>query len=112
RDQRVLERRPRGMVHVDVARRHAPDAEPLREAGEPAVAGAVPSPQGSLELDPEPVAAEGPRQSSSQLLGGSRVGGAQPPARTPEATGERPVASAAREADEALCPPLERGQGK
>ena len=37
-DQRVLERRPRGIVQMDVARRHASNAEPIGEARQPAVA--------------------------------------------------------------------------
>ena len=76
-DQRVLERRPRGVVHVDVAGRHAPDAEPLGEILQPAIARPVVAPERPLQLDPEAVAAEGADQPPPERLGRRGVGGAR-----------------------------------
>ena len=109
-DQRILERRPRGVVHMDVAGRHALDPEPLGEIHQPAIAGPVEAPERPLELDPEAVAAEGADEPPPQRLRGRRVGGARPSAPSAKAPRERPVASAAREADEPLGPLLERAQ--
>ena len=81
---------------VDVAGRDAGDAEPLGEAGEPAVAGAVAAPVGPLQLDPEAVAAEGGEQAPAER--------ARPRAVSPrsQAPASSAVAGAAGEADEAL----------
>ena len=95
-DQRVLERRPRGVVHVDVAGRHAADAEPLGEVGQPAVARPVGAPERPLQLDPEAVAAEGAGQPPPERLRRRCVGGAGPSAARSKRARERPVASAAR----------------
>ena len=95
RDEGVLQAGAAAGVGVDVAGRHAGDAEPLGEPGEPAVAGAVVAPVGPLQLDPEALAAEGAEQAPAEPLAARRV------APLPGA-GERPVAGAAGEADQPL----------
>ena len=68
RDERVLQRRSRTRVRVDVAggdRRHP---EPLRELGELAVAGAVMALEGALELDAQMVGTEGGQQPPQRRL--------------------------------------------
>ena len=95
RDEGVLEAGAAAGVRVDVAGRHAGDAEPLGEAGEPAVARAVAAPVGTLQLDPEAVAAEGVEQAAGQRRRPGRIA-ARPGPR------HRAGAGAAGEADEPL----------
>jgi hypothetical protein len=54
-DERVLQRRPRAGVGVDVAGGHGGHAEPPGERRERAVARAVVALERALELDPEVV---------------------------------------------------------
>ncbi len=82
-------------VGVDVAGRHAGHAEPLGEAGEPAVARAVVAPVGPLQLDAEAVAAEGGEQAIGEAARAARI--------TPRpGPRHRPIPRAARQADQAL----------
>jgi hypothetical protein len=57
-DERVLERRPRTCVRMNVARRHTRHSEPLRETGQAPVASTVVAQEGTLQLDPQPLGAE------------------------------------------------------
>ena len=66
--QRVLELRARARVGVDVARGHAREAEAAGELLQAAVALAVAAVEGALELDPQPVAAEGVAQAPQRRL--------------------------------------------
>ncbi len=94
RDEGVLQVGAAAGVGVDVAGRDAGDAEPLGEAGEPAVAGAVAAPVGALQLDPEAVAAEGGEQPARQSRGTCRpppLPGAAPPPRRGRSRRGRPA---------------------
>ena len=93
RDEGILEAGAAEAVGVDVAGRHAGDAEAGGELGEPAVAGAVVAPVGPLQLDPEALAPEGAEQAPAQALPARRL----PPLPGPR---QRSVAGAAGEADE------------
>jgi hypothetical protein len=84
RHERVLQAGPRRLVRVDVAGRHARDAQPRGEIRQLAVAGAVVPVEGALQLDPERVGPE----DGQQRAGGRRVVHA--------------MGRAAREADQAL----------
>ena len=95
RDEGVLQVSARRGVGVDVAGRDAGHAEPLGERGEPAVAGAVVPPVGPLQLDPEAVAAEGGEQARGRAAPRRAVAPLPGP-------GERSLARAAGEADQAL----------
>src|SRR5262245_39847557 len=88
------------MVGVGVAAGDAGDAEPLRQALEPAVARPVAPPQRPLQLDPEALLPERAEQPSRRRLGPSRV------AALP-ASCHRALAGTAREADEPLGAALE-----
>ena len=92
RDERVLEQRPGRVVGVDVAGDDRLDLERLRELAEPGVPPHVSPLEGPLELDEEPLAAEGLRQAR----GGIRVPDGEPEAR------------AAGEADEPFVQLLEQ----
>ena len=59
RHEGVLERGSRRCVGVDVAARHAAQAQPRGERGERAVAGSVSGEEGALQLDAQSFAAEG-----------------------------------------------------
>ena len=61
-DERVLQRRPRAAVRVDVAGRHRRQPEALGQLGEAAVARAVVAVEGALELHAQVVGAEDPPQ--------------------------------------------------
>ena len=61
-DERVLQRRPRAAVRVDVAGRHRRQPEALGQLGEAAVARAVVAVEGTLELHAQVVGAEDPPQ--------------------------------------------------
>ena len=67
-DERVLHRRPRAGVGVDVTGGHAWHPQPPRQPHQPPVARPVIAQQRSLELDPEPL---GPNASSSRRSVGS-----------------------------------------
>ncbi len=95
RDQGVLQRRPAAVMGVDVAGGDAGNAEALGEEGEPAVAGAIAAPVGALQLDTEAVAAESGEEAAGEPLAG---GGVSPF----PGSRHRPLAGAAREADEPL----------
>ena len=110
RDQRVLKRRPRGVVHVDVAARHARNPEPPGEILQPAIARPVVAPERPLKLDPEALGAEGARQPAPQRLRRLRLGSGRATTRALERPRERSLASTPREADEPLRPLLQRGQ--
>ena len=94
-DERVLQAGAAAAVGVDVAGGDGGDVEALGEAGEPAVAGAVVAPVGTLQLDPEAITAEGGEQAPAEALAGGRV----PPL---PGAGEGAIAGAAGEADEPL----------
>ena len=68
RDERVLQRRARARVGVDVAGGDGRDPEPLRQLGELAVAGAVMTLEGPLQLDAQVVGAEGGQQPPQRRL--------------------------------------------
>ena len=68
RDERVLQRRARVGVGVDVARRHRRHAQPLGQLGQPAVARAVVALEGALQLDAQAVAPEGGEQPAQRRL--------------------------------------------
>ena len=85
---------------VDVAGGDGGDAEPLGEQRQPAVAGPVAAPVGTLQLDPEAVAAEGGEQPAPEPLAARRVPALEGPR-------QRPVPRAPREADEPLGVPLD-----
>jgi hypothetical protein len=87
RDQDVLELRPPRVVRVDVARRDRRHPQGRGEVPQGAVPGRVAPLVRALELDVEPVGAEGAREP------GRRVGVAD----------REPVACAAGEADEAVA---------
>ena len=94
-DQRVLELGPGTVVGVDVAGGDAGDPESLGDPGEPAVAGPVAPPHRPLQLDPQALGPEARQQPP------------RPPLRPPRlaalpGSGERPLAGAAGEADDAL----------
>ena len=63
--ERVLQRRPRAGVGVHVAGRHAGDAEPPRQPGQPPVARPVVAQERALELDPQPIATRTPRAAAA-----------------------------------------------
>jgi hypothetical protein len=46
------------MVHVNAPGRHARDTQPLGESHQPTVSRPIVPPEGSLKLDPEPLAPE------------------------------------------------------
>ncbi len=94
-DERVLEPGAGAAVAVDVAARHAGHAQPLRQPGQPAVAGAVAPLVGPLQLDPQALGPEGLEQLAAERRR-PRALAALP------AAGEHPVAGAAAEADQAL----------
>src|SRR5919198_2763345 len=95
---------------MDVAGRHAPNAEPLGQPREPAIARPVVTPERPLQLDQEAIAPEGLDQAPPERLGSSRLAGCRAPARPLEWRGKRAVASAAGEADQPLGVALERGE--
>ena len=100
RDQRVLQVGARAGVRVDVAGGDGGNAEPLGKERQPAVARPVPAPVGTLQLDPEAVAAEGGEEPAPQLLAERRVPALEGPR-------QRPVPRAPRQADEPLGVPLD-----
>ena len=67
RHERVLERRPARVVRVRVAGRNRLDAERVRQVAQSRVPAGVPALVGTLELDEEPVAAEGMRQAGGRV---------------------------------------------
>src|SRR5438045_9115732 len=75
RDQRVLELRPRGIVHVDIPSGNAGDPEATGQVRKPAVSRSIPSPERSLELDPEAIAPEGLDETTSERLRPARLPG-------------------------------------
>ena len=83
-DQRVLKRRSRGVVHVDVAARHAPNPEPPGETLQPAIARPVVAPERPLQLDPEALGAEGARPAGAPAPRppAPRAADGRPPARS------------------------------
>ena len=95
---------------MDVAGRHARDAEPLGEALQPQVARPIMAPERPLQLDPEAVGPEGARQPASQRLGGLGLASGRAAARALEHPRERPLPRAPGQADQPLGTPLERGQ--
>jgi hypothetical protein len=86
---------------VDVPGRHARDPEPLGELDEPTVAGPIPAPERSLQLDPEAVDSERGDEPTPEDAGAIELAPLPAP-------GEGAVAGAAREADEPLAVLLER----
>ena len=68
RDERVLQRRSRARVRVDVAGGDGRHPEPLRQLRELAVARAVVALEGALQLDPQVVGAEGGQQPPQRRL--------------------------------------------
>ena len=96
RDQRVLERRAACVVRVGVAGRDRRDAERLGELAKRCVSPGVASLVRALELDEEPLAAEGAREPGGLVR---------------MADGET-VARAAGEADEPLVQLLERASAR
>jgi hypothetical protein len=92
RDECVLQARALERVRMDVARRHARDAEPLRERLEAAVERPVVAVERALQLDAERIAAEDPQQAAHRRLVAHAV------------------ARAAAEADEARGVRLEVGE--
>ena len=68
RDERVLQRRARVRVRVDVARRHRRHPQPLGQPGEPAVARAVVALERPLQLDAQVVAPERGEQPPQRRL--------------------------------------------
>ena len=67
-DERVLQRRARERVRVDVAGRHRRHAQPLGQPGEPAVARAVVALERPLQLDAQVLAPEGGQQPPQRRL--------------------------------------------
>ena len=67
-DERVLQRRARVRVRVDVARRHRRHPQPLRQPGEPAVARPVVALERPLQLDAQALAPEGGQQPPQRRL--------------------------------------------
>ena len=67
-DERVLQRRPRVRVRVDVARRDRGDAEALGQPGEHPVARAVVALERALQLDAQAVLPEGVQQPAQRRL--------------------------------------------
>ena len=67
-DERVLQRRARARVRVDVARRHRRHPEPLGQPGQPAVARAVVALERPLQLDAQVLAPEGGQQPPQRRL--------------------------------------------
>ena len=90
-DHRILERAPPTVVHVHVVRRDRTEPEEARALEQAPVAGAVASPERSLELDAQAAPAEGLVEHPAALQRDSLV-----------AVHERAVARAARQADEPL----------
>ena len=74
--ERVLERRARARVRVDVAGGHAGHAQPGGQAGQCPIARAVVAVEGALQLDQEAVAAERSEQGARRRLVVHPAGGA------------------------------------
>ena len=68
RHERILQRRPRARVRVDVAGRHARDPEPPAKLGQPPVASAIVAQERALQLDPQPLGSERVAQSPQREL--------------------------------------------
>ena len=92
-DERVLQRRARVRVRVDVPRRHRRDAEPPGQLGQPAVARTVVALERALQLDAQPVAPEGAEQPAQRRLVADAL--ARAPAQADEPLGVLPPASPA-----------------
>ncbi len=95
REEGVLERRPRAVVHVDVAGGDARHPEPLGELGEQAVATTVAACERPLKLDPEAIRPERAQETARDRRGGRVL-------RALDARGHGAASRAAREADEAI----------
>ncbi len=95
RDEGVLQARAGAVVVVDVAGRDGGDSQPLRQAGEPAVAGAVVALEGALKLHPQVLGPEGGEQGAAERRRPGQV-----PSRP--GRGQGALAGAAGEADEPL----------
>ena len=103
RDERVLQRAPAAVVHVDVVGGDRAQAEEARALEQAAVAGAVAAPQRPLQLDAQPGPAERLVEHPAALQRDALVG-----------VHERALARAARQADEpvgALAQRRQRGAG-
>ena len=100
RHHRVLQGEARALMGVGVAGRDRRDAEPLGQRDQPAIAGAVMSPERPLQLDPEMAGTEGSQQSPREVSGAGRI------AAFP-AAGHGAVTGAAGEADQPLGVALE-----
>src|SRR2546430_7064244 len=91
-DERVLQRRPRARMRMDVAGRNRLDAERLGQLAQHGVATSVASLERTLKLDEKAVAAKGPRQ----------------PCRSVRVPHREPMTRAARQTDEPFVQALQR----